>query len=217
MPITSTESFIGTPSGRMMSPIMASRTGNSRAGPSFGSSENPVTSCIECAAHIEEQPRARRSVMPALAQRLEQRVARQLRHEVTGQPADRAERRGAWRRRAGAPFVVVAVADHADAKALLECVVQNPFERAPGRMHLDGALDAPVMGIFDIGIASAHMRDDAAVFAAQELRTACPRCRSPSVDVSPSTRMCDERRIGRPSRRKKMLRSPPMPVLPDHS
>src|SRR5262249_49266984 len=33
------------------------------------------------------------------------------------------------------------------------------------------------------------------------------------LEVCPSTRMCDERRIGRPSRRKKMLRSPPMPVL----
>src|ERR1700686_156643 len=62
--------------------------------------------------------------------------------------------------------MVVAMADHADAKAHFERVVQDPFERAPRRMHLDRALDTPVMRIFDVGIAPTDMRDDAAVFGA---------------------------------------------------
>src|SRR5476649_534829 len=36
-------------------------------------------------------------------------------------------------------------------------------------MHLDAALDAPIMGIFEVGVASADMGDDTAVFAAQGL------------------------------------------------
>ena len=41
--------------------------------------------------------------------------------------------------------------------------------------------------------------------------------RTAALDVSPPTKICDDRRIGRPSLRKKMFRSPPIPVLPDHS
>ena len=51
---------------------------------------------------------------------------------------------------ARASLVIVAVADDADAIALLERVVQQPLERAPGRMHLDGALEPPVMGVTEI-------------------------------------------------------------------
>jgi hypothetical protein len=33
-------------------------------------------------------------------------------------------------------------------------------------MHLDSALDAPVVSVFDVGIAATDMRDDTTVFAA---------------------------------------------------
>ena len=104
-----------------------------------------------------------------LAQRRKQRVARQLRHEVAGEPADRAEGRGAGPRGARPSLVVVAVADHADAKALLEGVVQQPFERAPGGMHLDGALQPSVVGELHVGIAPADMGDDDGVLVLQRL------------------------------------------------
>ena len=73
-------------------------------------------------------------------------------------------RPAAWRR---AALVVVAVADDADAIALLERVVQQPLERAPGRMHLHGALEPPVMGVVEIGVAPADMRDDHGVLAGE--------------------------------------------------
>ena len=60
----------------------------------------------------------------AIESELEQRVARQLRHEVASEPADCAEARCSRARRAGPALVVVAVADHADPIALVECVVQ---------------------------------------------------------------------------------------------
>ena len=68
--------------------------------------------------------------MPAAVQCLEHGVTRQLRHEIAGQAADCAEARCARTRRARPPLVVVAVADHADAKTLFEGIVQDPFERA---------------------------------------------------------------------------------------
>ena len=167
VPITSAASRIGTEPGRMMSPIDASRTGNSSPGASCGSSEKPVTVLVERAAQIEEQPRAGRAVVPPLAQRLEQRIARELRHEVAGETADGAEGRGAGAGGAGATLVIVAVADDPDAVALLERVVQQPLERAPGRMHLDGAFEPSVMGVFEVGVAPADMGDDHGVLAGE--------------------------------------------------
>ncbi len=60
--------------------------------------------------------------------------------------------------------MIITVADHADTITLLESVVQKPLERAPSRMDLDGALDAPIMRVFHVGIAPADMRDDAFSF-----------------------------------------------------
>ena len=65
--------------------------------------------------------------------------------------------------------MIVAVAHHAHAKAFVERVVQQPFERAPGRVDLDRALDTGVMRVFDVGVASADMGDDPAVLVRQEL------------------------------------------------
>ena len=135
--MTSAASRIGTAPGRMMSPIERLADGGFLApAPSCGSSEKPVTALGERAAQIEEKARAGRAVVPPLAQRLEQGIARELGHEIAGEAADRAEGRGAGPRRAGPTLVIVAVAHDADAIALLERVVQQPFERAPGRMHL---------------------------------------------------------------------------------
>ena len=162
VPITSAASRIGTRPGRTMSPISASRDGELlRRAELADRRRSRVTGAVERAVQVDEDARAGRAVVPPLAQRREQRVARQLRHEVAGQPADRAEGRGAGPRRAGPALVVVAVADDADAIALLERVVQQPFERAPGRMHLDGALEPAVVGVFQVGVAAADMGDDA--------------------------------------------------------
>src|SRR5262249_59716241 len=92
--------------------------------------------------------------------RLEQGIARELGHEIAGEAADRAERGRAGASGTGASLVVVAVANHADAVALLECVVQEPFERAPGRVHLHAALESPVVSAFDIRVTPADMGDD---------------------------------------------------------
>src|SRR5262249_6167928 len=106
-----------------------------------------------------------RAVMPARTQRLEQSVTRELRHEITREPADRPEGRGARRGRTRAALVIVAVANDADAVAHLERVMHEPFERSPTRVHLDGAFDAAVVGVFHVGVAPAHVGDDAAVLA----------------------------------------------------
>jgi len=62
------------------------------------------------------------------------------------------------------------VTDDADAIALLESVVQDPFERAPARMHLDGTLEPAVMGILEVGVTPADMGDDHRILALQPLR-----------------------------------------------
>src|SRR5262249_19305241 len=125
---------------------------------------------LERAAQIEEYPRAGGAVVAPPAQRREQSIARKLRHEVAGQPADRAEGRGARPRRARSPLVVVAVAYDADAVAFFERVVQQPFERAPGRVHLDAALEPSVMGGFDVGVTPADMGDDNGILPAERTK-----------------------------------------------
>ena len=66
-------------------------------------------------------------------------------------------------------FVVVAVAGHADAVAQREGVVQQPFEGAPGGMHLHRAFQPAVMGRLQVGIAAAGMGDHHRVLALQRL------------------------------------------------
>ncbi len=58
----------------------------------------------------------------------------------------------------------------ADAVALCEGIMQQPFERAPGRMHLDAALESPVMSAFDIRVAAANMGDDHRVLASKRVK-----------------------------------------------
>src|SRR4029077_9351178 len=110
-----------------------------------------------------------RTVVSSYSQGLKQCIASEFWHEVAGEPTDRSESRRAGARRAGTPLVVIAVADDADAKSLLEGVMQQPFERTPARMYLDGALDPPVVSIFHIGVAAADMRDDSTVLGLERL------------------------------------------------
>ena len=84
---------------------------------------------------------------------------------VTGEAADRAELDAPGRGSARATLVIVAVTHDADAITLLERVMQNPFERAPGRVHLDGTFEPTVMGIFQVRIAPADMGNDNRVLA----------------------------------------------------
>src|SRR5262245_63416959 len=90
----------------------------------------------ERAAQVEKQARTGRAVMPPPAQRLEQGIARQLGHQIAGEPADRAEGRCARTGGARSALVIVAVTHDADAVAALERIVEEPLERAPGRMDL---------------------------------------------------------------------------------
>jgi len=121
----------------------------------------------ERAAQVDIKPCAGGAVMVPAPQRLKQCVARELRHQVAGEPADRAEGRGPGARGAGPPLVIVAMAHDPDAVAQLEGIVQEPLERAPGGMHLDGALDPAVVRMADIGVAPADMRDDDGVLACE--------------------------------------------------
>ena len=128
-----------------------------------------MTSRSNVAVHVDEDAGAGRAVMLAAAQRLEQRIAGQFGHEIAGDAADRAETRGAGLGGARPSLVVVTVTDDADAIAHLERIVQDPLERAPGRVHFDCAFQLSVMGVFDVGIASADMGDHDGVLAGQRL------------------------------------------------
>src|SRR5262249_12640197 len=103
---------------------------------------------VERGLELDEDPRTRCPVMAALAERLEKRATRQLRHEIAGEPADGPEGRGTRARCARAPLVIIAVAHDADAKAHCEGVMQKPFERSPARVHLDASLQPAVVRVF---------------------------------------------------------------------
>ena len=120
---------------------------------------------IERSMQIEEDACPGRAVVLSAAQRLKQCIAREFGHEIAGEAADRAEARCARSGSAGATLVIVAVTHDADAKSLLERVVQNPFERAPGRVHLDGTFEPTVMGVFQVRIAPADVGNDNCILA----------------------------------------------------
>src|SRR5438874_12878054 len=110
--------------------------------------------------------------MAPAAQRVEQGDARGLGQEVTGEPADRAEGRGPGQRGAGSALVVVAVAHNPNPITLLEGIVQQPFESAPSRVHLDTRLEAAVVRGFDVGVTATDMgadRRDITLERAEEL------------------------------------------------
>ena len=86
--------------------------------------------------------------------------------EEAGQSAVAAEERGTRIARARATLVAVGVGDDAHAVVLLEGVAHNPFERAPGRVDLDGGLHR-VVRILDVGVAPADVRHHDTVLAFQ--------------------------------------------------
>ncbi len=105
-------------------------------------------------------------MVPA-AQSLEDRVAVKPRRKVAGQAPGGPEKRGAGKICTWAALVAVRIADHSDTVILLECIPQDPLERAPGGMHLHRSFKPPVMGLLDIGIAAANVRQDDAVLSRQ--------------------------------------------------
>ena len=80
------------------------------------------------------------AVMMAAALGFEDRLSVVAVGQETGKTAIGAEGRGAGIAGAGAPLVAIAVAYDADAAAERKAVGEDPFEGAPGGMHLDGGL-----------------------------------------------------------------------------
>src|SRR5665213_4289546 len=103
--------------------------------------------------------------MTAPAHCLENRVAIQAGCEKAGQASLTAEERCARIAGTRTPFVAVGIGNDAHAEAPLEGVAQNPLERAPGGMHFDRRLRLGVVGIENIGIASADMGRDHTILA----------------------------------------------------
>src|SRR3954466_1282541 len=103
--------------------------------------------------------------MPSLPQRVKQRFARKRRHEIAGKATDRAKTGCTRTRRARPSLMIVAVTHDADTIALLEGIMQNPFEGAPCRVYLNGALQPAIMGILQVRVTSTDMCDDNGVFA----------------------------------------------------
>ena len=63
----------------------------------------------------------------------------------------------------------IGIGEDADAVALFEGVMHQPFEGAPVGMHFDRALDPGVVRHLDVGVASADMREDDAILALQRV------------------------------------------------
>src|SRR5829696_9852 len=74
----------------------------------------------------------------------------------------------------------------ADPVSGVECVMQEPFEGAPGRVHLDRALEPPVVSNANIGVTSSHMRDHDGIFAierAEEVTGSVAVARAPALRI----------------------------------
>src|SRR5207253_4333077 len=95
----------------------------------------------------------------ASAQRVEQSGAGEIASEKTGQPTVGSEQRGARVAGAVPALMAVGIGEYADAVALFQSVVQQPFEGAPIGMHLDRALDPRIVRHLDVGIAAADVRE----------------------------------------------------------
>src|SRR5579875_866741 len=112
----------------------------------------------------ENHAGAGRSVMMAIAQRLQKRGSRELRRENARQPAVRAEHRRTGIARARPALVAVAIGHDADTIALLERVLDQPVEGAPRGVYLDRAFQPNVVRHLDVRIAAADVREDDAIF-----------------------------------------------------
>ncbi len=106
---------------------------------------------------VQNKPVARRCVMVTAAHGLENRIAVETWREKAGQAALASEERGARIAGAGTSFVAVGIRHDANAVALFEGIAHDPFERAPGGMHLDRGLELAVVRVEDVGVAPADM------------------------------------------------------------
>ena len=82
--------------------------------------------------------------------------------------------------------MVVAVTHDADPVTALESIVEQPFEGAPCRVHLDRALDPPVVSNANIRVASSDMRDHDGIFAierAEEVTGSVAVARAPALRI----------------------------------
>ena len=65
--------------------------------------------------------------------------------------------------------MAVGIGENADAVALFERILDQPFEGAPIRMHLDRALDPRVVRHLDVGVAAADVGEHDAILVLQRL------------------------------------------------
>jgi hypothetical protein len=136
-----------------MSPIKSRREGSERAGPAAGSrSKTSAPDASSAATHGFEDG-----------------IPVQAIGQEAGEPALAAEERGAGVAGAGSPLVAVRIGNNPDAISFLECVAQDPFERAPGRVHLHCGLQDRIVRELHVGVAPAHVRHDNAVLAPELL------------------------------------------------
>ena len=68
--------------------------------------------------------------------------------------------------------MAVGIGHDADAEVLLERVAHDPFERAPGGVHLDRGLQLRIVRVGDVRVTAADVSDDDAILALQLLEQA---------------------------------------------
>src|SRR5947209_6838625 len=105
--------------------------------------------------------------MVASAHRVEQSLAAEFWGEQAGQAAVSAEQRRAGMTCPMAALVAVGVRHDADAIALFERVLDQPFEGAPVGMNFDAALDARIVAHLDVGVATADVCEHDAILVLQ--------------------------------------------------
>ena len=115
------------------------------------------------------------------------------------------------------PLVAVGIRDNADPIALFQGILDQPFEGAPIGVHLHRALDAHVMRHLDVGVTPADMGDHHAILVLQRLEQVVGAVGIGGHVGQIVDQRMEERWICRPSCMNMTLRSPPRPVLPDHS
>ena len=115
-------------------------------------------------------------------------------------------------------LVAVGVGEHADAVALFERILQQPLESAPVGVHLDSALDAPVVRDLDVGVTAADVREHDAILVLQGLEEV-GRAVGVGLHVAEVLHQGVVGAVDLAAFRRLniTLRSPPSPVLPDHS
>ena len=167
-PTTSMSRSTSPSATRAMSPISRRRDGLRRGRPGRGIAQEHLGRRGAGCRHIEQGAVAGGGIVAAAAHALEDGVAVQPLGQEAGQPAVAAEERGAGIAGAGPALVAVRVGDDADAVVLLEGVAHDPFEGAPGRVHLHRRLHRVVREL-DVGVAAADVGHHHAVLALELL------------------------------------------------